>query len=165
VAILARARIALALAADDRGDHAAAVAAFEEAFLIERPSPLDRHDVFATLGRAYGALGQTGNAIELYRRCLEEVVAFAPEDASLQTRYRIYLSYALSDAGDLRHAALAVSGAQHGAIYGSALGVGPRDVVHELEGAAHGRLVAEAAVGSAVIVEVEPAGEGGSAGG
>ena len=100
----ARARIALALAADERGDHAAAVAAFEEAFLVERPSPLERHDVFATLGRAYGALGQTGKAIELYRRCLEEVVAFAPGDASLRTRYRIYLSYALSDAGDLRRA-------------------------------------------------------------
>jgi tetratricopeptide (TPR) repeat protein len=100
----ARASIALALAADDRGDHAAAVAAFEAAFLIERPSPLVRHDVFATLGRAYGALGQTANAIELYRRCLEEVTAVAPEDASLRTRYRIYLSYALSDAGDLRGA-------------------------------------------------------------
>ena len=34
--------------------------------------------------------------------------------------------------------------------------VGPREVVHELECVAHGRLVAEAAVWSAVIVEVEP---------
>jgi hypothetical protein len=36
--------------------------------------------------------------------------------------------------------------------------VGPREVVHELECSAHGRLVAEAAVWSAVIVEVEPGG-------
>jgi transcriptional regulator with XRE-family HTH domain len=99
-----RARIALALAADDRGEHAAAVAGFKEAFALERPSPLDRHDVFATLGRAYSALGQTDRAVELYRECLDEVARLAPENASLRTRYRIYLSYALSDAGDLHRA-------------------------------------------------------------
>jgi transcriptional regulator with XRE-family HTH domain len=100
----ARARIALALAADERGEHAGAVAGFEEAFALERPSPLDRHDVYATLGRAYSALAQTERAIELYRDCLEEVALLAPENATLRTRYRIYLSYALSDAGDLQRA-------------------------------------------------------------
>ena len=100
----ARARIDLALTASDRGDHAAAVAGFEEAFMLERPSPLERLDVFATLGRAYGALGQTEREIELYRRCLDDVSEIAPENAVARTRYRILLSYALSDAGALARA-------------------------------------------------------------
>jgi transcriptional regulator with XRE-family HTH domain len=96
----ARARIALALAADERGDHAAAVAGFEEAFRIERPSPHDRLDVFATLGRAYGALGARDREVALYEECLEEVARLPTDDTSTQTRYRILLSYALSDTGD-----------------------------------------------------------------
>ena len=100
----ARARIDLALAAAERGDHAAAVAGFDEAFALELPSPLERLDVFATLGRAYGALGETEREIELYRRCLDEVSELAPENASARTRYRILLSYALSDAGALGRA-------------------------------------------------------------
>jgi tetratricopeptide (TPR) repeat protein len=100
-AMAARARLALALAADERGDHAEAVALFEQAFVGERPSPLERVDVYATLGRAYGALGQTEREIELYRGCLEEAARVAPESTSAQTRYRILLSYALSDAGQL----------------------------------------------------------------
>ena len=100
-AMAARAQVALALAADERGDHAAAVALFEQAFVGERPSPLERVDVYATLGRAYGALGQTEQEIELYRGCLEEAARVAPESTSAQTRYRILLSYALSDAGQL----------------------------------------------------------------
>ena len=100
-AIAARAQIALALAVDERGDHAAAVALFEEAFALERPSPLDRLDVFFTLGRAYGALGRVDNEIALYENCLAEVKQVSPEGTSTQTRYRILLSYALSDAGYL----------------------------------------------------------------
>jgi tetratricopeptide (TPR) repeat protein len=100
-AMAARARLALALAADERGDHVAAVALFEQAFVGERPSPLERVDVYATLGRAYGALGQTEQEIELYRGCLEEAARVAPESTSAQTRYRILLSYALSDGGQL----------------------------------------------------------------
>jgi transcriptional regulator with XRE-family HTH domain len=95
----ARARIGVALAAFERGEHAATVAGFEEAFELERPSPLERLDIFATLGRAYGALGETEREIELYRRCLDEVAELAPENAAARTRYRILLSYALSDAG------------------------------------------------------------------
>jgi transcriptional regulator with XRE-family HTH domain len=100
----ARARIGVALAAFERGEHAATVAGFEEAFELERPSPLERLDIFATLGRAYGALGETEREIELYRRCLDEVAELAPENAAARTRYRILLSYALSDAGALGRA-------------------------------------------------------------
>lgn len=99
----ARARLALALAADARGEHAAAVAAFERAFALERPSPLVRIDVYATLGAAYSALGRCDEEIALYHSCLDELES-APGGAPAQTRYRILLSYALSDAGDLDEA-------------------------------------------------------------
>jgi tetratricopeptide (TPR) repeat protein len=96
-----RAQLALGLAADDRGDHAAAVAQIEAALALDPPSPLDRLDAYATLGRAYSALGDPRAAIRLYERCIEEVERLAPDDAATMLRYRIMLSYALSDAGDL----------------------------------------------------------------
>jgi len=99
----ARARLALALAVDARGEHAAAVAAFEEAFALERPSPLVRIDVYATLGAAYSALGRSEDEIALYHRCLDELEKL-PDGTTAQTRYRILLSYALSDAGSLDEA-------------------------------------------------------------
>jgi transcriptional regulator with XRE-family HTH domain len=98
-----RAQLDLALAADDRGEHAAAIASFEAAFAFERPSPLVRLDVYATLGRAYGALGENAKEIGLYERCLDELEDL-PDGKTAQTRYRILLSYALSDAGDLEEA-------------------------------------------------------------
>lgn len=102
--VAARARIALALAADERGDHAAAVAGMEEAFAIERPSPLERVDAYPTLGRAYGALGQTAREIQLYEQCLQEIETLEGDHSAVVARYRIYLSYALSDAGELARA-------------------------------------------------------------
>lgn len=104
VVTAARAQLGLALAADERGDHAAAVAGFEAAFAFDRPSPLVRLDVYATLGRAYGALGQNENEIALYQRCLDELEDVG-EARTAQTRYRILLSYALSDSGELDDAA------------------------------------------------------------
>lgn len=109
----ARAGIDLALVADERGDHAAAVAGFEEAFRFERPSPQDRVDVYATLGRAYGALGESQREVALYEECLEEAARLRMEDASTQTRYRILLSYALSDTGDLGRAEQVLRDAVH----------------------------------------------------
>lgn len=100
----ARAHLALGLAADDRGDHRAAVTEIEAALALEAPSPLDRLDVYATLGRAYSSLGDPRSAIRLYERCTEEVERVAPDDAPTALRYRIMLSYALSDAGDLEQA-------------------------------------------------------------
>lgn len=102
-AMASRAQLDLALAADDRGDHAAAIAGFEAAFAFERPSPLVRLDVYATLGRAYGARGENAKEIALYERCLDELED-VPDGKTAQTRYRILLSYALSDSGDLEEA-------------------------------------------------------------
>jgi transcriptional regulator with XRE-family HTH domain len=100
----ARARIALAIAADEAGDHAGAIQAFEEALALDRPSPLERVDVYFTLGRAYGAVGRLQRQIELFERCLEEVTEQAPQDVAAQIRYRVMLSYALADAGDFARA-------------------------------------------------------------
>lgn len=102
--VAAGALLALALVADDRGDHAAAVDTFEQALELERPSPLERTDVYSTLGRAYGALGRAEQEIALYEACLEEIEQVDEVDVSLATRYRIYLSYALSDAGEFARA-------------------------------------------------------------
>jgi len=102
--VAGRAMLALALATDDRGDHAAAVGGFEEAFELERPSPLERVDVYPTLGRAYGALGQTAREIALYEQCLAEIAALDGDHAMVEARYRIYLSYALCDAGQFGRA-------------------------------------------------------------
>jgi transcriptional regulator with XRE-family HTH domain len=102
--IAARARLSLALVADECGDHASAVEHFEEACALERPSALDRVGVFVTIGRAYGALGAVDREIALYEGCIDEVVRFGAEATSTMTRYRIRLSYALSDAGDFKRA-------------------------------------------------------------
>lgn len=102
--IAARAAIALALTAYERGDHAAAVSRLEEAFELDRPSPLERVEVFVTLGRAYNALGHIEREIALYEECLEEIGQHDGDHASELARYRILLSYALSDAGQFGRA-------------------------------------------------------------
>src|SRR4051812_36138701 len=53
----AGARVALGFAASERGDTAAAAALIERAIGSGWLSPLERPDVYLTLGRAYGALG------------------------------------------------------------------------------------------------------------
>jgi transcriptional regulator with XRE-family HTH domain len=102
--VASRSAIALALAAYERGEHAAAASRLEEAFTLERPSPLERVEVFVTLGRAYNALGQTDREITLYESCLDEIGELEGDHSSEQARYKILLSYALSDAGQLSRA-------------------------------------------------------------
>jgi len=102
--IAARAGIALALTAYERGDHAGAVAGLEDAFRLERPSPLERVEVYVTLGRAYNALGQAEREITLYEECLEEIGQVEGDHSSELARYRILLSYALSDTGQFGRA-------------------------------------------------------------
>jgi transcriptional regulator with XRE-family HTH domain len=96
----ARAKLALALLADERGDHAAAVRYFEAACAHERPAAIERVNVFVTIGRAYGALGAVDREIALYRECIDELVRFGADAGQAMTRYQIRLSYALSDAGE-----------------------------------------------------------------
>nr|MDQ2981305.1 hypothetical protein [Actinomycetota bacterium] len=49
----------------------------------------------------YSNLGQPRRAVELFERCLAEVRAQEPADAASEVRYATYLSYALTDAGEL----------------------------------------------------------------
>jgi tetratricopeptide (TPR) repeat protein len=63
-----------------------------------------RPDVYATLGRALAASGETQRAVDLFEQCLEDVSRETPEDFTAQVRFTTYLSYALTDLGDLERA-------------------------------------------------------------
>lgn len=106
-----RARTALGLAAAQKGSHREAVGLLEGAIASPDVSPLTHPDVFAQLGRSYTETGQPGRAIELFRRCLHEATQVGAAGASAQVRFATYLSYALSDAGDIVGAEHAVADA------------------------------------------------------
>jgi len=99
-----RARTALGLAAAQHGDNRLAVELLERVIDDPTLSPAARPDVHATLGRSYSALGQPERAAELWQSCLDDVTANAPHDTAAQVRFATYLSYALTDAGDLARA-------------------------------------------------------------
>jgi tetratricopeptide (TPR) repeat protein len=107
----ARVRIALGFAAAERGDHARAVTRLEDALRDERPCAADRIDVYATLGRAYAAVGTPERAVRLFEDCLEDVADTVEEDSPAYIRYASLLSYALSDMGDLARAEAVVKDA------------------------------------------------------
>jgi transcriptional regulator with XRE-family HTH domain len=101
-----RARIALGLAAAQRGSHLEAVERLESATTDDAaPAPQHRPDVYTTLGQAYAALGAPERAVRLFENCLERVTDAVPEDAGAQIRYATFLSYALADSGDYERAA------------------------------------------------------------
>ena len=99
-----RASIALGLAAAHAGRNHEAIRMLEAGLELDDVSPSMRPDVFATLGRAYDASGQARRAVELFERCLAEVSRESPEDFTAQVRFTTYLSYALTDLGDLDRA-------------------------------------------------------------
>ena len=101
-----RTRTALGLTAAQRGSHNEAVGLLEGAIADPEVAPLTHPDVFAQLGRSYSESGRPARAIELFRRCLNEATEIGAAGASAQVRFATYLSYALSDAGD-------IVGAQH----------------------------------------------------
>jgi tetratricopeptide (TPR) repeat protein len=100
----ARTNVALGLAASGAGRNAEAIERLEAGLALSPVSPSARPDVYATLGRAYAATGRSDKAVELFERCLDEVSQEAPEDLSAQVRFTTYLSYALTDLGDLDRA-------------------------------------------------------------
>lgn len=106
-----RASLALGLAAVSKGDATAAVERLEGGLETFDVSPSARPDVFAALGKVYSASGSPEKAIELFERCLEEVASSAPEDLAAQVRYTSYLSYALTDRGELDGAQRVLDGA------------------------------------------------------
>jgi tetratricopeptide (TPR) repeat protein len=99
-----RARIALGLAAAQRGNHLDAVERLEAALEDQAFRVTARPDVYATLGQSYSALGAPERAVRLFERCLAEIEETAPDDSGTYIRFATYLSYALSDAGDYERA-------------------------------------------------------------
>jgi tetratricopeptide (TPR) repeat protein len=67
-------------------------------------TPASRPDVFSTLGHAYSFVGDPRRAADLFERCLTELKRLAPDDAASRVRFSSYLSYALTDLGNLRRA-------------------------------------------------------------
>jgi transcriptional regulator with XRE-family HTH domain len=103
-AIAVRARIALGFAADNRSDHAAVVGYLEDAIRSDLVTPVARPDVYVTLGRAYAASGFPQRAVELFERGLLELAELTPEDLGMRVRFSAYLSFALTDVGELQKA-------------------------------------------------------------
>src|SRR5262249_29352274 len=68
-----------------------------------------RPDVYSTLGRAYAAAGSPRAAVTLFEGALEEVARVEPENVSARVRYSTYLSYALTDLGELQRAKAVVA--------------------------------------------------------
>ena len=97
-----RARVALGLAAAGAGRNTEAVDRLEPS--VEELSPARRPDVYEALGRSYAALGNPGTAVELFASCLERVRQEASDDTASHVRFATYLSYALSDVGELQRA-------------------------------------------------------------
>src|SRR5580765_8334976 len=104
-----RARMMLGQAAADRGDHEAAIGHLEAAAAEQWVTPLLYPDVFATLGHSYISAGRGAQAaVDLFTRALDELKAASPTNASSVVRFATYLSFALSDLGDLEGARAAV---------------------------------------------------------
>jgi tetratricopeptide (TPR) repeat protein len=108
-----RARVALGLAAASAGRNEEAIERLEPT--TETVSPARRPDVYEALGRCYAALGNPGRAVELFTSCLERVREEAPDDTAGQVRFATYLSYALTDVGELRQAQTILDDALAGA--------------------------------------------------
>jgi tetratricopeptide (TPR) repeat protein len=97
-----RAGVALGLAAASSGRSREAIERLEPA--TESLSPARRPDVYEALGRCHAALGDTRRAVNLFSSCLESVEEEQPDDVATRIRYATYLSYALTDVGDLARA-------------------------------------------------------------
>jgi transcriptional regulator with XRE-family HTH domain len=111
-----RARVALGLAAAQRGNHLEAVERLEAAVTGEGgPPPHLRPDLYTTLGQSYAVLGAPDRAVRIFDDCLARVRAEVPEDVSVQIRYATFLSYALTDAGEFERASAVVREALSGA--------------------------------------------------
>ena len=106
-----RARIALGLAAAQRGNHLDAVEQLEACLHDHHVSPHTNPNVYATLAQSYSSLGAPDRAVRLLEDCLHELSEIATEDTGAYLRFSTYLSYALSDAGDYERAAAVVTSA------------------------------------------------------
>jgi tetratricopeptide (TPR) repeat protein len=98
-----RARVALGSMELERGNWDRAAVLLQAAVADEPFAPVDHYDIYVHLGRAYALAGRGQAAVELYERCIA-AIADAGGDPSTEARYAAFLSYALSDMGDLARA-------------------------------------------------------------
>jgi transcriptional regulator with XRE-family HTH domain len=97
-----RATVALGFSAASAARNAEAIERLEPA--TQSLSPARRPDVYEALGRSYAALGDTRRAVDLFATCLETVKEEAPDDTATHIRFATYMSYALTDLGELGRA-------------------------------------------------------------
>jgi tetratricopeptide (TPR) repeat protein len=110
-----RSRIALGFAAWTRGDLAETVEQLELAIESDLITPVSRPDVYLTLGRAYAGQGAPRRAVELFEHSLAELERLAPGDVGARVRFSSYLSFALTDLGELERARVVVTETLSGA--------------------------------------------------
>ena len=106
----ARTEIALGLAAAATGRNGEAIERLEAGLELSPVSPAARPDVFATLGHAYSASGEPRRAVEIFESCLSELQEVEPQNLPSQVRFATYLSYALTDLGELERAQSVLDG-------------------------------------------------------
>jgi tetratricopeptide (TPR) repeat protein len=99
-----RASIALGLAAAGTGRNTDAIASLKEGLELAPVSPAARPDVFATLGHAYSSSGRPDKAVAVFEDCLDELRELDADDLASEVRFATYLSYALTDLGNLERA-------------------------------------------------------------
>jgi tetratricopeptide (TPR) repeat protein len=104
-----RARIALGFTAGAQGRHAEAIEHLERAVDSQLVNAVSRPDVFLELAHTYSTAGSPSRAVELLERALVELKQLAPDDSATQIRFSTYLSYALTDLGELTRARAVVS--------------------------------------------------------
>jgi transcriptional regulator with XRE-family HTH domain len=102
-AVMARSRIGLGLAAIRRGAYEQAIDLLEAAIQGGTVSPRSHPEPYAALAQTYAATGNTERAIALLEQCLDDVAAGAVE-AATYVRFALFLSYALTDGGELERA-------------------------------------------------------------
>ena len=111
VAAATRARIVLGLEAAARGDHAAPIEQLAAVVGSELVTPADRPDVYSTLGRAYAPSGRRARRWRCSSARSTSSRRVEPENIAARVRYSTYLSYALTDLGELQRAKAVVGGA------------------------------------------------------
>jgi tetratricopeptide (TPR) repeat protein len=107
--VVVRAHVALGLIAGDEGRHAEAIAHLEQALAADVVTAATRPDVYLALGHTYAAAGSPSRAVEVLERGIAELQQLAPDDRATRIRFSTYLSYALTDLGELTRARAVVS--------------------------------------------------------
>jgi transcriptional regulator with XRE-family HTH domain len=108
-AVAMRAHVALGFATAGQSRYAEAIAHLERALEFSFVTVASRPDIYLTLAHTYASAGAPSRAVELLERALTELAQIAPEDTATRVRLSTYLSYALTDLGELTRARAVVS--------------------------------------------------------